>query len=78
MDRSAVLVLVAMFLLVSHIHGGLKAYLDPNTGSMALQLVLAGVVALLATLRGYRERIRAFFVRRQAPPSDAPTTTERR
>jgi len=55
---------VAMFLLVSHIQGGLKAYLDPNTGSMALQLLLAGVVGVLATLRTYRERIRAYFLRR--------------
>ncbi len=72
MDRStALLLFVAMFLLVSHLQGGLKAYLDPNTGSMALQLVLAGVVALLATLRAYRERVKAFFVRWRVP-SDAP------
>jgi hypothetical protein len=58
---------VAMFLFVSHLRGGLQAYLDPNTGSMALQLLLAGAVGLLATLRAYRERIRAFFVRRQSP-----------
>ena len=66
MDRLGVLLLVAMFLLVSHLQGGLKAYLDPNTGSMALQLLLAGVVGFLATLRAYRERIRSFFARRQA------------
>lgn len=68
MDRLTALLLVAMFLLVSHVQGGLKAYLDPNTGSMALQLLLAGVVAFLATLRAYRDRIRMFFVRRQVPP----------
>ena len=68
MDRLAALLFIAMFLLVSHVQGGLKAYLDPNTGSMALQLLLAGVVAVLATLRAYRDRIRTFFVRRQAPP----------
>ncbi len=68
MDRITALLLVAMFLLVSHLQGGLKAYLDPNTGSMAIQLLLAGVVAVLATLRAYRDRIRAFFVRKQARP----------
>ncbi len=68
MDRITALLFVAMFLLVSHLQGGLKAYLDPNTGSMALQLVLAGVVALLATLRAYRDRVRAFFARRRVPP----------
>jgi hypothetical protein len=66
---------VAMFLLVSHMRGGLQAYLDPNTGSMALQLLLAGVVGLLATLRTYRDRIRAFFLRRTA--SHDPKTAER-
>ncbi len=65
MDGLAALLFVAMFFLVSHLQGGLKAYLDPNTGSMAIQLVLAGVVGLLATLRAYRERIKAFFARRR-------------
>jgi hypothetical protein len=68
MDALSVLLVIAMFLLVSHGQGGLQAYLDPNTGSMALQLLLAGVVAVLATLRAYRDRIKAFFVRRQASP----------
>ncbi len=72
MDRFTALLFVAMFLLVSHLQGSLKAYLDPNTGSMALQLLLAGVVAVLATLRAYRARVRAFFDRRRVPP-DAPT-----
>lgn len=57
---------VAMFLLMSHISGSVQAYLDPNTGSMALQLLLAGVVGVLATLRLYWDRMRTFFVRRQA------------
>lgn len=65
--------LVAMFLLVSHLQGSLQAYLDPNTGSMALQLLLAGVVGLLATLRAYRERLRAFFARRVAQRDSAPS-----
>jgi len=57
---------VAMFLLVSHSQGSVQAYLDPNTGSMALQLLLAGVVGALATFRLYRDRLKSFFVRRQA------------
>jgi len=77
MDRFAVLLFVAMFLFVSHLQGGLQAYLDPNTGSMALQLLLAGVVGLLATLRAYRERIRSFFVRRHAPPEGGSTPDRR-
>jgi hypothetical protein len=57
---------VAMFLLVSHISGSVHAYLDPNTGSMALQLLIAGVVGVLATLRLYWDRMRTFFLRRHA------------
>lgn len=68
----SVALFVAVFLLVSHVHGGLQAYLDPNTGSMAIQLVLAGVVGLLATLRTYRERIRARFGRKTDPDDAKP------
>jgi hypothetical protein len=55
---------VAMFLFVSHLSGGLKAYLDPGTGSMAIQLLMGGVVALLATLRLYWDRMKTFFSRK--------------
>jgi hypothetical protein len=58
--------LVAMFLLVSHLQGPAQAYLDPNTGSMALQLLLAAIVGLLATLRVYRDRLKAFLFRKFA------------
>jgi hypothetical protein len=57
---------VAMFLLVSHSQGSAQAYLDPNTGSMAIQLLLAGVVGVLSTFRLYRDRLKSFFTRRQA------------
>jgi hypothetical protein len=55
----------AMFLLVSHLQGDAQAYLDPGTGSVALQLLLAGVVGTLATVRLYWDRIKTFFHRRQ-------------
>jgi len=55
---------VAMFLFVSHLSGGLQAYLDPGTGSMAIQLLMGGVVALLATLRLYWDRMKTFFTRK--------------
>jgi hypothetical protein len=57
---------VAMFLFVSHSQGSAQAYLDPNTGSMAIQLLLAGVVGVLSTFRLYRDRLKSFFIRRQA------------
>ena len=57
---------VAMFLLVSHLQGSVQAYLDPNTGSMALQLLLAGVVGVLATVKLYWARLKTFVYRKQS------------
>lgn len=61
----------AMFLLVSHLQGSVHAYLDPGTGSMALQLLIAGVVGVLATVRLYWDRMKAFFNHRSASRDDA-------
>jgi hypothetical protein len=55
---------VALFLFLSHLNGPAEAYLDPGTGSMALQALLGGVVGLFAVLRMYRERFRRFMFRR--------------
>lgn len=37
------------------------AYLDPGTGSFLLQILLAGFLGLMLTLRLFRERIAAVF-----------------
>jgi hypothetical protein len=37
------------------------AYLDPGTGSFLLQILLAGFLGLMLTLRLFRERIAAIF-----------------
>jgi hypothetical protein len=57
------LLFAAMFLFVSSLSGSLEAYLDPGTGSMAIQLVLGGVVAVLATARLYWSKLRSFSFR---------------
>ena len=41
--------------------GTLHAYLDPGTGSMAIQMVLAAVVGVLATIKIHWSRIRSLF-----------------
>lgn len=61
---------VAMFLLASHLSGSLHAYLDPGTGSVALQLIIGSVVAALVTIRLYWDRLKT-FVRRTPPARDA-------
>ena len=53
MQAITVALFVAMFLFCSYLSGNVQAYLDPGTGSMALQLLVGGVVAVLATLRVY-------------------------
>ena len=55
---------VAMFLFVSHLQGPVHGYLDPGTGSIAIQLILGGFVALLAALRMYWARLRTFIGRK--------------
>lgn len=57
--------LLSMFFLVSEASGPVFAYLDPGTGSFALQLILGGTVALLAAVRLYWERLKNFVHRRQ-------------
>ena len=41
------------------------AYIDPGTGSYLFQLVIAGGLAGLYTLRRYWHNVRAWFVRRK-------------
>jgi len=41
-----------------------QAYLDPMTGSILLQGLLAGVAGLTVVLRLYWSRVKAFFRRR--------------
>ena len=38
-------------------------YLDPGTGSVALQVVLAGVLGALFTIKSFYQRIRGSVVR---------------
>jgi len=57
---------VAMFLLVSHVNGNVQAYLDPGTGSMLIQSILATVVGVLAVGRIYWTRLKALVTRRAA------------
>ncbi len=51
------------------------AYIDPGTGSMILQGVLAAMAGAAVTARLYWDRIRSFFFRRQAMPDVNPEET---
>jgi membrane associated rhomboid family serine protease len=56
-----VLILCSAVLLASSVTGNVQAYLDPGTGSMAIQAVLAGIVGGLAAVKIYWTRIRSLF-----------------
>jgi hypothetical protein len=48
------------------------AYLDPTTGSVILQGLLAGIAGLMVVLRMYRGRVKEFFRRWTGSRSQAP------
>jgi hypothetical protein len=65
-------IFVALFLFVSHVDGTLYGYLDPGTGSVAIQVILGGMVALLATIKLYWARVKSWLRRRTADADVAP------
>ena len=41
------------------------AYLEPGTGSMLLQALIAGLAAIIASLSIYWQKVKAFFVKQK-------------
>ena len=67
-----------LFALLIIIAAPAYAYLDPGAGSFALQMLMAGFLAMAATGRLYWFRIKAFFLKlvgkgRGREPSVDPT-----
>ena len=62
------LILCSLLLFPSAAH----AYLDPGTGSMALQLLAAGILGALFTLKTHWLRVKSFVLSlfRRAPSSE--------
>ena len=78
MPTIQVVVLAAMFLLISHLSGGLEAYLDPGSGSIALQFILGALVATLAGVKLYWQRMKAFLRGAGTTAADQDVATEDR
>ena len=55
--RVIYILLIVVFLLPEYSY----AYIDPGTGSLILQALIAGGITALAFVRGIRERIVGFF-----------------
>lgn len=49
------------------------AYLDPGTGSIILQGVLASIAVVVGVVRAYWFRLKAFFFRQPSVAADAST-----
>lgn len=46
------------------------AYLDPGTGSILVQSLLAGIAGAAAVLSLYWQRLKTFFTNMRKPPDD--------
>ena len=70
--------LISLALLLLLISAEAHAYLDPATGSIILQALIAGVAAFVAFVRNPVQTVKGFFARfrrgasADAPPVDAP------
>ncbi len=54
---------------------GILAYLDPGTGSMILQLIIAGLVGLCFAIKMFWFNIKGFFAKHFAGKDAAPRDT---
>jgi len=50
------------------------AYLDPGTGSMLIQMTIAGIMGALFTLKMYWQRIKHLIISRFAKPTETSTS----
>jgi hypothetical protein len=67
---------VRFLLLLVALPGVAHAYIDPGTGSLVLQGLIASLAAAAVVIRGYWYRIKAFFRRDTKPDDPAPRSNE--
>jgi hypothetical protein len=65
--KSLILYLILFFLIPST---QAHAYLDPGSGSLIIQALIAGLLGLLVALRVFRDTIFSFLGIKRAPPKD--------
>ena len=49
-----------------------KAYLDPGSGSVLIQLLIAGLLGAAFVIKASWSKIKAFFSRSKAPKDEKP------
>ena len=69
---------VLVLMLVGIMPTGIaQAYLDPGSGSLLIQIIIAGILGLLVAIKLYWSRIVAFFTGRTPPQeTESPDPNE--
>ena len=70
MLKGAMLMCAAMIVRAAEVRGPVFAYLDPGTGSIVIQAVVAGIVGALAVCRLYWSRLKGLFRRTSTKDND--------
>lgn len=70
MLKGAMLMYVAMIIGAAKVRDPVFAYLDPGTGSIVIQAVVAGFVGALALCRLYWSRLKGLFRRTSTKDHD--------
>jgi len=76
LSGSMLLYLVLFFLIPT---AQAHAYLDPGSGSLIIQALIAGLLGLLVAMRMFRDTILSFLGIKRSPPKDEDdehTTTD--
>ncbi len=63
-DRQVVSIILLTLLAIFALSSQARAYVDPGTGSYILQMVIAGLLGSLFTIKLFGKRIRAFLQKR--------------
>jgi hypothetical protein len=65
-------IVFALALQIAGFSAAAHAYLDPGTGSILVQSLLAGIAGAVAVISLYWHRLKAFFVNMRKSSRDTP------
>ena len=72
MSRHKRLVVMLIAAQLAGFSAAAHAYLDPGTGSILVQSLLAGIAGAVAVISLYWQRVKRFFINLRKHPHDAP------
>jgi hypothetical protein len=68
MHSKTKLIIISLFLL--SFSDPLYAYLDPGTGSLIIQALIAGIVGVLYVIKIYWQKIKSLFIKESDKTND--------